>query len=125
MSRDELNDKSSHATTETSGVELTMGCTHRSLNVQGGSNDPRLGDVLLGHRSCDPKCQCWSCDPRANTSRLISKAVVFLKVSDPVLDGALVAACPLSHLVVAHAHRVTSENGLSLAETMANHYVDS
>jgi hypothetical protein len=54
MSRDELNDKSSHATTETSGVELTMGCTHRSLNVQGGSKDPRLGDVLLGHRSWDP-----------------------------------------------------------------------
>ena len=79
----------------------------------------RRGKWCLGSRSHDRSVSVFGRHPRPTTSGLIFKAMVVLVMSDPVLDGAPVAACQLSHAVVVQAQRVKSENGGSLDETEA------
>ena len=74
---------------------------------------------VFGSRSHDRRISVFGRGPRATTSGLIFKAVVFLEVSDPALDGAPVAACQLSYSIVVHAQRVKSQNRGSLDETEA------
>lgn len=108
-----------HTTEETSFVEPTTNRACGGLDAQLGSNDARRGKRRFGGGSHDRRVGVLGCGSRATTSRHILKAVVILVVSDPVLDGALVAACQLSHSVVVQAHSVKSEKGGSLDETEA------
>ena len=56
---------------------------------------------------------------RPTTSRFLFKALMIIVISYPMLNGAPVATCQLSHTVVIQTQRVKSENGGSLDESEA------
>ena len=83
----------------------------------------RRGEWSLGSRSHDRSVSVFRSHPRSTTSGLIFKIVMLLVMSDPALDGAPVTTCQLSHLVVAQALIVKSENGRSLDEIQCDSLV--